>query len=78
MKDVIELAKQAGIHVPSDATHSHAALERFAALVRNAALEEAAQKCRNNHQRFKSYTGTLRAHDEDIAAAVESLKEPKP
>lgn len=50
----------------------------FATLVRNAALEEAAQKCRNNHQRFKSYTGTLRAHDEDIAAAIESLKEPTP
>ena len=83
MKDVIELAKQAGIRWDTDIDRSEwlvrrSELENLVALVRNAALEEAAQKCRNNHQRFKSYTGTLRAHDEDIAAAVESLKEPKP
>lgn len=75
MKDAIELANQAGLCLAND---EKPLIERFAALVRNAALEEAAQKCRNNHQRFKSYTGTLRAHDEDIAAAIESLKEPTP
>lgn len=89
MTNVIELAHQAGgtcfdkdgsygNYSAGSALFTPIELERFAKLVRNAALEEAAQKCRNNHQRFKSYTGTLRAHDEDIAAAVESLKEPKP
>lgn len=83
-EQAIELAKQAGFQKflkPENRPEmicDPAALERFADLVRNAALEEAVQKCRNNYQRFKGYTGTLRAHDEDIAAAVESLKEPTP
>ncbi|CAM8658056.1 hypothetical protein MCEMIEM13_01487 [Comamonadaceae bacterium] len=63
-EQVIELAKQAGIVIPTRFSHDRtvAELERFATLVRNAALEEAAQACKL----------ALDAH------AIRNLKEPTP
>ena len=63
MKDVIELAKQAGLCLAND---EKPLIARFAALVRNAALEEAAK-------------ATI-PHSDVIAAAqaIRNLKEPTP
>ena len=70
MKDVIELAKQAGLCLAND---EKPLIERFATLVRNAALEEAAQKCRTPHGYFKDSRTNI-----ECALAIESLKEPTP
>ena len=46
--EIISMARKAGIHVPSDAAHAHAALERFATLVaagEREACAKAAETC---------------------------------
>lgn len=73
MKDVIELANQAGLCLAND---EKPLIERFAALVRNAALEEAAQKCDGFAQ--KSQYKTQRSLAEWCASSVRNLKEPTP
>ena len=77
-EEILKMAQDAGFLNFSIPPEVAAVFYRFATLVRNAALEEAAQKCESNHKRFGSYTGTLKAHDEDTAAAIRNLKEPTP
>ena len=79
-EQVIELAKQAGLWVEGFPTHH---IERFATLVRNAALDDAAQKCRaatasiwDYHEDGRKEIGTTVCNN--LAAAIESLKEPTP
>lgn len=75
-EQVIELAKQAGAsrytnrHYPGRPTHTFTAgqLELYTALVRNAALEEAAQKA------FSWNT----AITDTLAKEIRELKEPTP
>ena len=82
-KDVIAMAREAGFSVDlgrifanSEMSPSHAlctkAIHRFATLVRNAALEEAAQKC--------EYTGPqgnpLALINQAFAQEIRNLKEP--
>ena len=79
MTSVIELARQAGC-APEDGQSGFWVaqkedLERFAKLVRNAALDEAAQKCRAFAD-ASWYAHRIGA--QDCAAAIESLKEPTP
>lgn len=74
MKDVIELAKQAGIRWDTDIDRSEwlvrrDELERLYALVRNAALEEAKQLFSQPHQEY---------FGREAQDAIESLKEPTP
>lgn len=85
MKDVIELAKQAGLCLAND---EKPLIERFATLVRNAALEEAAKTCdglnnseTNSAHRYDQGTTERRAWNQattDCAAALRNLKEPTP
>lgn len=84
MDNIIELAKQAGFFLGDspewDATKE--CYERFAILVRNAALEEAAQKCRSYTKwvhwgQIENYVLANRGA-QDCAEAIESLKEPIP
>lgn len=77
MKDVIELAKQAGIRwdVESDCSEwrlRRSELENLVALVRNAALTEAIDKARIFG------LGLPIAQIERLIKALESLKEPTP
>ena len=68
MTDVIELAKQAEVPHVNACRHS---LERFATLVRNAALDEAAQICDNaDCLQNRTFNGA--------AQAIRNLKEPTP
>jgi hypothetical protein len=62
---VIELAKQAGINAHPGWPNT-AFLERFATLVRNSVLEEAAQKC-------ESGWGNLSG--DECAQAIRAMKE---
>ena len=74
MTNVIELAKQAGIHVPTVLNTVAAdkdGLTRFATLVRNAALEEVEAKVIKN-QILSVVAG------QECLAILESLKEPTP
>lgn len=74
MSNVIELAKQAGLCLAND---EKPLIERFAALVRNSALEEAAQKCIASElidMPTRHEIATVRK----CAKAIESLKEPTP
>lgn len=74
---VIELAKQAGAsrytnrHYPDRPTHTFTVeqLELYTKLVRNATLEEAAQKCRTHGK--SDYPAVF-------AEAIRNLKEPTP
>jgi hypothetical protein len=68
-EQVIELAKQAGLWVEGFPTHH---IERFATLVRNAALTEAIDKARIFG------LGLPIAQTERLIKAIESLKEPTP
>jgi len=38
-------------------------------------LEAAAVECENNYKLFKTYTGTLRSHDQEMASTIRKLKE---
>lgn len=79
-EQVIELAKQAGFHITHDpftgghwlAQHDAECFERFAKLVRNAALDEAAQKCE------KLESEHLEVNGDGCAAELRNLKEPTP
>ena len=71
-EQVIELAKQAGLWVEGFPTHH---IERFATLVRNAAIEEAAQKLRQTAAELGIYNHHA---TKQFLAAIESLKEPTP
>lgn len=84
MKDVIELAKQAGIRWDTDIDRSEwlvrrSELENLVALVRNAALEEAAQYC---HEASIPQPDQIRADAQWAAACLavnlRNLKEPTP
>ena len=86
MTNVIELAKQAGFDDKAgwgcDFGCNLSNLERFAKLVRNAALEEAAQKC-VNYPEWAHWGQTdnyviANKGAQDCAAAIESLKESTP
>lgn len=89
MKDVIELAKQAGFQKflkPADRPEMICdpdAIERFYALVRNAALEQAAQACEADHKQAHTYddegrsTG-LYSNALTCAAVIRNIKEPTP
>ena len=85
MKDVIELAKQAGFQKflkPADRPEmicDPAALERFATLVRNAALEEAARYCHDASipQPDQIHTDAQWAAA-CLAVNIRNLKEPTP
>lgn len=71
MKSIIELAKQAGIPTllfPDGVEQLSAAHERFAALVRAAALEEFAAAAVD-----LGYVGS--AYADDFVAAIRALKE---
>ena len=80
-EQVIELAKQAGAsrytnrHYPDRPTHTFTAgqLELYTALVRNAALEQAAK-------RFDDLNlyGTKAADTQGVAVILRNLKEPTP
>lgn len=65
-EQVIKLAKQAGLCWSND---EKPLIERFAALVRNAALEEAKQLFSQPHQEY---------FGREAQDAIESLKEPTP
>ena len=82
MKDVIELAKQAGDDWDSTRREDKEFLFRFATLVRNATLEEASSLCerlwpddkRSGHEWSDGWAdGTCASAD-----AIRNLKEPTP
>jgi hypothetical protein len=82
-KSIIELARQAGFHKwytqPKEHPDHVAIVARFAALVRAAALDEAAGVCdaqgqgRKALEHYASLTYAGAAHD--CAAAIRALKE---
>lgn len=84
-EQVIELAKQAGAsrytnrHYPDRPTHTFTVeqLETYTKLVRNAALEQAAQKCMEEIADLHS-SNESRNTAEALAQRIESLKEPTP
>jgi len=88
MTNVIELAKQAGAsrytnrHYPDRPTHTFTVeqLELYTKLVRNAALEEAAQKCKQLEVAIDGGGNTYYrpADARQCVSAIESLKEPTP
>lgn len=77
MKNVIELAKRAGVwpepgeRIPS-AQVFRRNLEQYATLVRNAAMEEAAQKCEELESQYFEVNG------DGCAYELRNLKEPTP
>ena len=74
-QNIIELAKQAGIPTllfPDGVEQLSAAHERFAALVRAAALEEAAVVCETNADRWPGTSKVYAAME--CAAAIRALK----
>ena len=92
MTNVIELAKQAGFDIATGMNKNHwpcvggidieDEVVLLIKLVRNAALEEAAQKC-VNYPEWAHWGQTdnyviANKGAQDCAAAIESLKEPTP
>jgi len=77
-KDVIAMAREAGFAMENSAAIQ--AAERFATLVRNAALEEAAQKCKQLEIAIDGGGNAYYrpADARQCVAAIESLKEPTP
>ena len=73
MKDVIELAKQAGLCLAND---EKPLIERFAALVGNAKLEEAAEVCFRNAALTPCPIDNARMLE--CGASIRNLKEPTP
>ena len=79
MTNVIELAKQAGFDTINDKVYVFAGqhnisveLELYTKLVRNAALEEAAQKCEELESQYFEVNG------DGCASELRNLKEPTP
>jgi len=87
--DIIELAREAGFKDPTpadgymgnaydyrDGKDSGGSLTRFAALVRTAALEEAAGVCDDKHDEWRFGDGEDAASGpKDCAAAIRQLKD---
>ena len=78
MKSIIELAREAGFHKwytqPEEHPEHAAIVARFAALVRAAALEEAAGVCDNSASHCH-HDGLLQVVLKSNAAAIRALKE---
>jgi hypothetical protein len=78
MKDVIELAREAGFEIDCASLEWHRRIERFARLHREQVLEEAAEVCdaqgqgRKALEHYASLTYAGAAHD--CAAAIRALK----
>ena len=74
MTTIIELAKEAGLiqYVQVEKTCVSNALERFVALVRAEALEEAAKVCADNA--LESINGVEQSAMRKCAAAIRGLK----
>jgi hypothetical protein len=70
MKSIIELAEQAGFEIDCCSLQWHERIERFAHLVRQQALEEAAQECENQKVGFPSYFEI----DERIAGCANAIR----
>ena len=75
MKDILELAREAGFEIDCASLEWHRRIERFAALVRAQTLEEAAQKCESlaNHEAGSELSWATRS----CAAAIRALTKEK-
>ena len=75
MKSIIELAREAGMTITNSFADEMfiAVLTRFAALVRNEALEEAALVCETNADRWPGTSKVYAAME--CAAAIRALKD---
>jgi hypothetical protein len=58
---------------PAEGTGAHRPVYDKQALID--LLEAAAVECENNYKLFKTYTGTLRSHDQEMASTIRKLKE---
>lgn len=80
MKSIIELAREAGFHKwytqPEEHPEHVAIVARFAALVRAAALEEAAGVCDDKHDEWRFGDGEdSTSGPKDCAVAIRQLKD---